>query len=252
MPLISGSVLLEGEEVGAVSGEYIDESQDAPSENIQSRSIAGEVYLDGLRVDIAVTLAYDDYVTYNGGGTRTIDISGTVYLTYDGGNYIIAGNASGSLKDDYGAVAVIETQLKLEVTPHINGTLKYTLKATLTDINGNALQAKLINFFKYTDPDVKELIGQAETDEQGVAQIEFETSEATYVIAYFAGDDNYASAWSNAVYIDPSVDYYNLTVGRWMAWFEQLTNILMTVLMVSLFVSIISLFAGEKKEKRKG
>ena len=246
MPLISGSVFLMGEEVGAVSGEYIDESQDAPSENIQSRSIPGDVLLEGEVVSIAVNLAYDDYVSYNGGGIRTVDISGTVYLTYDGGNYIIVGNASGSLEDNYGAAGVVETQLSLEVTPHIDGTLKYTLKAKLTDADGNPLQGKLISFYHYTDPSVKELIGQAETDENGEAQIEYETSQTEYVIAYFAGDETYEASWSNEVELHPEQYIVEETTRRMMI--DVITPVMMIIIAILAMVLIIKVLGKAFKE----
>jgi len=142
-------------------------------------------------------------------------------------------------------VAKIETSLTLEATPHIDGTLKYTLKTKLTDAEGNPLQGKLISFYKYTDPSVKELIGQAETNENGEASIEFETQEAKYVVAYFAGDDTYASAWSNEVYLNPTSDYWNLTFGSWMS---MINNFMMIMLFIVLITTILSAFKSRKRE----
>jgi len=118
MPLLYGNAWLEGEACGTVSGEYTDDSQDATSENIVHRTIDGQVLLEGERVDNGVVLEYDDYVTYNGGGTRTISVVGNAWLyVAEEGFSAIVGDCSGSLEDNYGAVTKIPTTLTLEVIP---------------------------------------------------------------------------------------------------------------------------------------
>jgi len=118
LPSLSGSVLLEGEACGTVSGEYVDESQDASSENIEHRTIDGQVLLEGERVDNGAQLEYDDYVTYGDGGTRTIPVTGNVWLyVAEAGYSALVGECSGSLDDNYGAVTKIPTTLTLEVIP---------------------------------------------------------------------------------------------------------------------------------------
>jgi len=119
--------------------------------------------------------------------------------------------------------------------------LKYRLEATLKDGEGNPLQGKIIGFFRYTDPSTKTLIGTAETNSDGVAQIEYETQEAEYVIAYFAGDEQYDASWSNAVYLNPALDYFR-------GFFDMINNFMMMMLIIVLITTLLSLF----KEKKKG
>ncbi|RLE37068.1 hypothetical protein DRJ17_07340 [Candidatus Woesearchaeota archaeon] len=112
---LSGQVLdEEGNVIGSVSGSYIDEYQDSTSEQIESRTISINVVDENGNSVGSGQLQYDDYITYNDGGTRTIDLSGDV--KDDEGNII--GSANGSLEDQYGSVsAKIPTKLEITITP---------------------------------------------------------------------------------------------------------------------------------------
>ena len=115
--------------------------------------------------------------------------------------------------------------------------MKYLLKATLKDEEGNPLQGKTVGFFHYTDPDVKTLIGTAETNEQGVAQIEYETQQSEYVIAYFAGDETYEASWSNEVELHPE-QYISTEIIR-----KLTTDFITPVIMIIIAVLILILLA---------
>jgi len=119
--------------------------------------------------------------------------------------------------------------------------LRYRLEATLQDGEGNPLQGKVIEFYHYTDPSIKTLIGYAETNSDGVAQLEYSTQQAEYVIAHFSGDEQYAPSWSNEVYLNPTLDYFS-------GFFTMLNNFIMVMLIVTLIPTLLSLL----KEKKKG
>lgn len=110
---ISGSVADDqGNTLGNVSGTYIDEYLDQSTEQIISRQVTITVADDQSNTLGNGTLTYDDYISYNGGGTRTITLSGNVV---DEQNNTI-GSISGSLEDEYGSVK-IPTVITLEITP---------------------------------------------------------------------------------------------------------------------------------------
>lgn len=97
---VSGTVVDgEGNEVGSVSGTYIDDCLDSSSEQIVSRTITITVQDDEGNQVGSGQLQYDDYVSFGSGGTRTINLSGNVQD--DEGN--VVGSVSGSLEDQYGA-----------------------------------------------------------------------------------------------------------------------------------------------------
>jgi len=110
---VSGTVYADGVALGSISGTYIDDYQNSASEQILSRSVPITV-ADESGIEIGSgALSYDDYVSYNGGGVRTITVSGNVYANSD-----VVGSVSGSLDDQYGAVsAKIPTKITLTIIP---------------------------------------------------------------------------------------------------------------------------------------
>jgi len=119
--------------------------------------------------------------------------------------------------------------------------MRYLLKATLKDEEGNPLEGKIVGFFHYTDPNVKTLIGTAETNSDGVAELQYETEQTEYVIAYFAGDETYEASWSNEVLLNPIADL----TGKWLTWFN---NMMMFILILMLIPTLLSLLKEEKKK----
>jgi len=108
---VSGNVYDEQNNViGSVSGTYIDEYQNASTQQIQSRTINISVVDENGNSIGSGQLQYDDYISYNGGGTRTIDLSGN---TNDDVNNTV-GSVSGSLEDQYGSVTPTPTAKKRE------------------------------------------------------------------------------------------------------------------------------------------
>jgi len=98
---VSGNVYDDANNtVGSVSGTYIDEYQNSASEQIETRTISISVVDENGNSIGSGQLQYDDYISYNGGGTRTIDLSGNV--NDDVNNTV--GSVSGSLEDQYGSV----------------------------------------------------------------------------------------------------------------------------------------------------
>jgi len=133
MTSLSGNAKIDDLIVGNITGEYIDESSDETSENIQHRTITGEVKIDTLVVGYA-TLEYDDYITSNGGGTRTIDISGDVEID----SYKV-GNSSGSLIDNYGVVTAGTSHFSLISYPtevNVNAGSSFTISVTVKNDGG--------------------------------------------------------------------------------------------------------------------
>jgi len=111
---ISGYVYIEGDVVGDISGQYLDSYEDAPSENTVERTIPVSVLLEGEEISTDGGLTYVDYITYNGGGTRNIPVTGSVWLYIVEGNFNWGiGEGSGTLTDVYGAVTVAERTIKI-------------------------------------------------------------------------------------------------------------------------------------------
>jgi hypothetical protein len=98
MPSISGSVNLDGIGIGSVTGTYIDDSVEQRSETINNVTINITVYIDSTVIGSGV-LQYQDYVAYDGGGSRTINVSGNTLL-----DSTVVGSAVGYLIDNYSAV----------------------------------------------------------------------------------------------------------------------------------------------------
>lgn len=100
---ISGNVYDEnGNVIGTVTGKYIDEAQDHIKEQKTTRQISITVVADGETIGSG-SLTYEDYITYNDGGRREINISGNVTSDPD-----VIGTASVKLDDEYGEVFSIE------------------------------------------------------------------------------------------------------------------------------------------------
>ena len=100
---ISGKVLIDSEQVGSISGTYKDDSANGSKQVIEPVSIPITVNVNNEQIGNG-SMSYQDYVTYNGGGSRTVDISGNVLIDND-----VVGNASATLIDDYGKVIPVVT-----------------------------------------------------------------------------------------------------------------------------------------------
>ena len=98
MPSISGQVVVDDVVVGSVSGSYVDDVADSSSEKINDVSIPVSVVIDSASVGNG-SLTYRDYVSYDGGGSRNVSISGNVLA-----DSVVVGSVSGSLIDRYGRV----------------------------------------------------------------------------------------------------------------------------------------------------
>ncbi len=95
---ISGQVLIDNEQVGSISGTYQDDSANSSQEQINNVSVPINVIIDNNQVGNG-SMNYQDYVTYNGGGSRTIDVNGNVLIDTSK-----VGTVNATLVDDYGAV----------------------------------------------------------------------------------------------------------------------------------------------------
>ena len=103
MTSISGSVTVDGITIGTISGDYTDDSAYGTSEVINDVSIQLSVSVDSISIGNG-SMSYQDYVTYNGGGSRTINVSGNV--TSDS---IDIGDINATLVDNYGKVTTTKT-----------------------------------------------------------------------------------------------------------------------------------------------
>ncbi|RLB80030.1 MAG: hypothetical protein DRH17_12690 [Deltaproteobacteria bacterium] len=156
---VSGAVKDEtGNVVGSISGIYVDDYQDSSSQQIDHRSISITVVdEEGDEIGSGV-LEYDDYISYNGGGTRTINIAGSV--RDDEGNEI--GSASGSLEDQYGSAQAaapsfaitsypsgVQAQPGASFTINVvvanNGGAEGTVEVRLKDHNGSVVDSKEVS-----------------------------------------------------------------------------------------------------------
>lgn len=95
---ISGQVLIDNEQVGNVSGTYKDDSYNGSQEQINNVSVPITATMDNEKIGNG-SMNYQDYVTYNGGGSRTIDVNGDVLIDTSK-----VGVVNATLVDDYGAV----------------------------------------------------------------------------------------------------------------------------------------------------
>lgn len=98
MPSLSGQVVIDGVVVGSISGSYVDDVADSSSEKISDVSIPISVVIESISVGSG-SLSYRDYVSYDGGGSRNISLSGSVLA-----DSVVVGSVSGSLIDRYGRV----------------------------------------------------------------------------------------------------------------------------------------------------
>jgi len=101
---ISGQVLIDNEQVGSISGTYQDDSYNGSKQVIESVSVPITVTIDNEQSGNG-EMNYQDYVTYNGGGTRTVNIDG--YVTIDNSDI---GTVNATLIDSYGYVIISGTQ----------------------------------------------------------------------------------------------------------------------------------------------
>lgn len=108
---IGGYVLIDNDQVGTISGTYQDDSANGSQEQVNNVSVPITATMDNDQVGNG-SMDYQDYVTYDNGGSRTIDISGNVLIDND-----VVGSASATLVDDYGAVQQqkIPTHLTIQV-----------------------------------------------------------------------------------------------------------------------------------------
>lgn len=98
MPSLSGQVVIDGVVVGSVSGSYVDNIADSSSEKISDVSIPINVIIDSTNVGNG-SLSYRDYVSYDGGGSRNISLSGSVLA-----DSVVVGSVLVVLIDRYGKV----------------------------------------------------------------------------------------------------------------------------------------------------
>ena len=102
-----GSVYIDGIVIGSVTGTYIDDSAEQQSETINNVTVNITVYIDTtiytdiIQYDVigSGVLQYQDYVAYNGGGSRTISISDNILLDSS-----TIGSVNVNLTDNYSAV----------------------------------------------------------------------------------------------------------------------------------------------------
>ncbi len=98
MATLSGSVYIDGIVIGSVTGTYVDDSVEQQSETINNVTINITVYIDSTVIGSGL-LQYQDYVAYDNGGSRRIDVTGDALL-----DSTVVGSAVGYLIDNYSAV----------------------------------------------------------------------------------------------------------------------------------------------------
>ncbi|RLC36752.1 hypothetical protein DRH29_03870 [candidate division Kazan bacterium] len=113
-----------------------------------------------------------------------------------------------------------------------------TLKivATLTDVNGNPLSGKTIEFYKSTDNVNFTLIATKTTDTNGEAETTDEITQAGtyYYKARFPGDDTYDEAEVVASY----------TYSPMEEWIQAFMNLLPWIVMIMIIILIIALLVS--------
>lgn len=92
----SVDVMVDGIKVGDGIINIVDEYSDGV-EQIITRTISGQVVMDSIIGSIVGS--YNDYITYNNGGTRSLDIN--IYMNMDS---ILLGSTTLTHNDRYGAV----------------------------------------------------------------------------------------------------------------------------------------------------
>jgi len=108
------NIFIDNNNVGFGSGSYIDDAKDSYIKQIIKRSINIIVEdMNGYQVGSG-QLQYDDYVSYNGGGSRTIKVTGKVYE-----NNTEIGNVDGYLEDEYGSVTGVFAKEFTSVLPRL-------------------------------------------------------------------------------------------------------------------------------------
>jgi len=111
LPDISITVFADGEVIGSGSGYYVDEQANLETERIVGRSLSVSVVdSDGLEIGNG-TIEYDDYVCYNGGGVRTVSVTGSVVDEFDEE----IGTIEGSFEDHYGSTIYISMNFIYQV-----------------------------------------------------------------------------------------------------------------------------------------
>jgi hypothetical protein len=101
---ITGAVYANGAQIGSVTGSYIDEYRDEPSETAVTRSISVNVYINGVLVGSG-SGSYEDKISHASGGVEQKAITGAVYA-----NGTQIGSVSGVLEDQYGAVVPLQLE----------------------------------------------------------------------------------------------------------------------------------------------
>jgi len=107
---ISGTVYIDGVEVGNFTIYYEDEAVNALTENIVSKTTNVDVLINSTNVGSGV-VNYDDYITYDEGGTRSYQIIGDILI-----NTSNVGSITLQMSDDYGKIKKA-TQITLQIIP---------------------------------------------------------------------------------------------------------------------------------------
>jgi len=133
-PSVSVSIVVGGIVVGSGTINYTDQSASGSSQNIVSETVSFSIIVGGITVGSG-SITYDDYITYNGGGSRTVDIPVSVVV----GN-ITVGNGTIEITDTYGAVSTLTPLLQiLSITPNpVNATygVPFTVSVVVKEVNG--------------------------------------------------------------------------------------------------------------------
>jgi len=133
-PSVNISIVVGGIVVGSGSIDYTDQSANGSSQSIVSETVSFNIVVGDITVGSG-SITYDDYVTYNGGGSRTVDISVSVV---EGG--ITVGNGTIEITDTYGAVSAPTPLLQIvSITPNpVNATygVPFTVSVVVKEVNG--------------------------------------------------------------------------------------------------------------------
>lgn len=115
--------------------------------------------------------------------------------------------------------------------------VRLRILATLTDIDGNPLPNKTIEFYVSTDDVNYTLIDTKTTDSNGVAETTYEVMQygTYYFKARFPGDETYDASEAKASY----------TYGfDWSQLLQQIMNLLPYLIMILIIVLVISLIVS--------
>jgi len=116
------------------------------------------------------------------------------------------------------------------------------LVATLTDVNGNPLSGKTIEFYRSTDGVNYTLLGTATTNTNGQASLIDEITEPGkyYYKARFPGDETYDASEATATYEYPAPSPVELLVTQLQSLINIVPQLLLLLILIMILMSFMS------------